>query len=83
MGGVGTDIIFKQLNPDSCKIHLQWIRESGDEALVDPGRECFQNYMKLPRKRELRTVPLILAGEGIGKLKVLKGRILARGGTGA
>jgi hypothetical protein len=77
MGGIGTDIIFKQLNPHSCKIHMKWIRESGDEALVDPGMEHFQDYMKLPGKRELRTISLILTGEGIGKLKVLKGGMLA------
>jgi len=71
------------LNPHSCKIHLQGIRESEDEALLDPGREHFQDYVKPPGKRELRMASLILTGGGIGKLKFLKGRILARRGTGA
>jgi len=71
------------LNRHSCKIHQQGIRESGDEALLDPGREHFQDYMELPGKGELRKAPLILTRGGIGKLKILKGRILARRGTGA
>ena len=75
IGGVGTNIIFEQLNPHSCKTRLQGVRESEDVALVGPGRGNFQDYVKLPGKRELRAASIILSQAGFGNAKGLRSGI--------
>lgn len=75
IGGVGTNIIFEQLNPHSCKTRLQRVRESEDVALVGPGRGNFPDYVKLPGKGELRTAPIIRSQAGIGNAKGLRSGI--------
>ncbi len=75
IGGVGTNIIFEQLNSHSCKTLLQGVRESEDVALVGPGRGNFQHNVKLTGKRELRAASIILSQAGIGNAKGLKSGI--------
>jgi len=82
-GGVGTDIIFEQLNPYSCRTLLQGVRVSGNVALVGQGREHFQDYVTLPGDREFRTAALPHIRACFEKAEVLKGGMLALKETAA